>query len=337
MPTIDDYRNAIKSLYRTAPDGNFGLSVNPQPKDFKRVSLWLLDEDLDKKDRLILDRFYGIRESDNARLKIEGFANRHYRPIKSLLTEDVSSDDEHMLNLAALIVGLSPRPFRTFANASSGFTIVQQPKPGSEIDFEEQPNGWAEVTNERDEPLRQEKVFEEIIENPTPFKEEYQPELVPEKPFKLKDKNRNPETLNEENGKSKTRKTVFSEKLKWIAAAGIILLVTSIILMVPVLTKSDFMQWDTDHYIAVDGEVLESQEMPIYKMDEKEFGMRRVKVYDTTTFYVNDKPKYWYIRDNGYQFFDRPGKYPQDRTRDLHVVSTPIARDVREGKIRIDY
>lgn len=81
-----------------------------------------------------------------------------------------------------------------------------------------------------------------------------------------------------------------------------------------IINRKECMQWQTDHYEYVDcndNTSSEFLEIPIEPADENKAKLKKIKVTETTTFFVNNKPVIWYSKVNGEpEFFNTHGFHP---------------------------
>ena len=76
------------------------------------------------------------------------------------------------------------------------------------------------------------------------------------------------------------------------------------------------MQWQKNHYEIVDCQSDNSKgfmyQSEIVPFDEKQSQLIKIEVTDTTTFFKNGKPLYWYCKVNGQpEFFNTHGLHPE--------------------------
>ncbi|RYZ24909.1 MAG: hypothetical protein EOP49_45350 [Sphingobacteriales bacterium] len=92
------------------------------------------------------------------------------------------------------------------------------------------------------------------------------------------------------------------------------------------------MRWNGHQYEKVECDAVATPDGPVHGFNASQFLVRRVKVSDTTTFFRAGIPQYWYLRNNGYEFFDHPGYHPES-SRPLLPVSRIVARKVQSHAI----
>ena len=75
------------------------------------------------------------------------------------------------------------------------------------------------------------------------------------------------------------------------------------------------MQWQKNHYKKVDCDKVNQYSLlkqnDIVPFDEDQSRLIKIEVSDTTVFFKNDKPLYWYCKVNGKpEFFNTHGIHP---------------------------
>lgn len=82
------------------------------------------------------------------------------------------------------------------------------------------------------------------------------------------------------------------------------------------LPKKECMQWQKDHYEAVDCETKSVDILNLYStmpLNKNMLNFRKIKICDTTTFFKNNKPILWYCKtENHLDFFNGPGLNPEN-------------------------
>ncbi|CAM4103854.1 hypothetical protein FLAN108750_10460 [Flavobacterium antarcticum] len=80
--------------------------------------------------------------------------------------------------------------------------------------------------------------------------------------------------------------------------------------------KKKCMQWQKDHYIAVDCETKSTGILDLYTtmpLNNELLNLRKIQVCDTTIFFRHNKPVVWYSKtNNNLEFFNGPGFHPEN-------------------------
>ena len=126
---------------------------------------------------------------------------------------------------------------------------------------------------------------------------------------------------------------------KWVAVVLIaIAAISGFALSKTVFKEKECMQWQNDHYEIVDCETTAqsfSSVNEIVPLKEELVDFKKVDVHDTTTFFVNGKPRYWYGKVNGKpEFFNSVGNGMHPETgKALKPVSAYIIKKYVTGKV----
>jgi hypothetical protein len=124
--------------------------------------------------------------------------------------------------------------------------------------------------------------------------------------------NRNEESIHPQNFVKK-ESTFFQNKLIFSVLISIIILIAIGYTFLP---KKECMQWQLDHYEAVDCESKAVGFVDLYStmpLNKNMLNFRKIKICDTTTFFKNNKPVVWYCKtDNQLYFFNGPGYNPEN-------------------------
>ena len=135
--TFDDYKEAIKSEYEIAKNGDYASFLfQPTPALLRDFCLILADGNLNDNDRKVMKLFFGVGESNDLRNVIDNCDIDKFRPIISIFREDKKVQHELRMNMAAILVGFNPRPFSKFRekgttpvkkNDEEGESIIGKP------------------------------------------------------------------------------------------------------------------------------------------------------------------------------------------------------------------
>jgi hypothetical protein len=126
---------------------------------------------------------------------------------------------------------------------------------------------------------------------------------------------------------------------KWAAVVLIaVAAISGFALSKTVFKEKECMRWQNNHYEMVDCETTAqsfSSVNEIVPLKEELVDFRKVEVHDTTTFFVNGKPRYWYGKVNGKpEFFNSVGNGMHPETgKALKPVSAYIIKKYVTGKV----
>jgi hypothetical protein len=117
MNTINAYKKAVKTKYETAKAGKFSdYLINPSPAKIKKLCALLFEINMDFVDKGIFDRFFNFEEKENKIKQIEKFDTDKFRPFVNFLIKNTDITQIESLNLIAVLVDFSPRPYVKFRN-----------------------------------------------------------------------------------------------------------------------------------------------------------------------------------------------------------------------------
>lgn len=117
MNTLNAYKKAVKTKYETAKAGKFSdYLINPSPAKIKKLCALLFEINMDLVDKGIFDRFFNFEEKENKIKQIENFDTDKFRPFVNFLIKNTDITQIESLNLIAVLVDFSPRPYVKFRN-----------------------------------------------------------------------------------------------------------------------------------------------------------------------------------------------------------------------------
>lgn len=117
MNTLNAYKKAVKTKYETAKAGKFSdYLINPSPAKIKKLCALLFEINMDFVDKGIFDRFFNFEEKENKIKQIEKFDTDKFRPFVNFLIKNTDITQIESLNLIAVLVDFSPRPYVKFRN-----------------------------------------------------------------------------------------------------------------------------------------------------------------------------------------------------------------------------
>lgn len=89
------------------------------------------------------------------------------------------------------------------------------------------------------------------------------------------------------------------------------------------LNQPECMQWQENRYVLVDCQKkMTPGESLVIGYDKEEFQQRKVDLKDSTVFFKNGKPLYFYCKvNNTPEFFTQDGNHPVYRDKQLQVIS----------------
>jgi hypothetical protein len=251
---LEAYKKAIKQKYETEKTGLYSsLLLQPSRANLRKLCVERFKENQSKDDATTFKVFFGFEfgEGNLNRLKSE---TDRFRALENFLKNTTDCNDREGINLIAILVDYTPRPFLKFA------------KHFSENEAEQ---------------------LTSIPEKNSEGKTKDLPLAVPP---------------------SKKRKLMYGI----LGVTGLLSIgYTAKDVAFP---EKQCMQWQKDHFEVVHckNEINSLYKTtPIIPMDEKTKNLQKLRVSDTTTFFVGNKPVVWYCKVEGVpEYFNGPGFHP---------------------------
>lgn len=299
--TIEDYKTAIRARYKVAiKEDVSGVLSEPTPAQLRDFYLRLLEKGLSKIDEEIIKMFLIANESSSLKKTIENCNIDKFRPIISFL-EGGNTDNKSRIEMAAILVNYKPRPFRKFQEEGDNF----------------------EDDNSNKDSNKSESI---IIENESGIEE-----------------NENKNEANFKNTQAAKKISVykfpnrFNKKLKLTAAGILIVFCLGFGISYYVFPKEQCMQWSNDHYDKVDCDLKAADFGTFAKVepfDESKFSLKKIKVCDTTTCFINGEAIVWYAKvgSDKADFFNTHGRHPENN-KPLRPVTDYIKKRYAEKSV----
>ncbi|REG90495.1 hypothetical protein [Flavobacterium aquicola] len=125
--TFDDYKKAIKTQYeKKKAEDDTGILKNPSPAQLRNLCLIFFDKSLSNNDKTTMKLFFNVKEEESLRRAIENCEISRFRPIRSFLLGGINSENKARIEMAAIIVGLTPRPYEKFCQNTGVIEIVDE-------------------------------------------------------------------------------------------------------------------------------------------------------------------------------------------------------------------
>ncbi|WP_306352034.1 hypothetical protein [Flavobacterium sp. '19STA2R22 D10 B1'] len=324
--TFEDYRLAVKAKYEEEKNGkNSRFFVPLKRSKLKDLSVILYKEKLNVDDQGAFDNFFDFKEEHGKLQQLRRFDTDKFRTLQNFLNGITTDPQWETIELIAVLIDFSLRPFRKYHNSISQVEddIIEkkgkEEKSGSDLYNQKEPidDIEKEIVDEQDKELI---VIDGIIGD-----------------CKDLDNQESLEARDSENKPTKRKFFLRAIKNKTTHRVGgvfAVLLSSSYIISGFIFPNKDCMVWKRDHYEAVncDDEIIGSGEKFVARNDELIKNMRKVNVCDTTTFFKYNKPVLWYGKSapgGDYEFFSYPGRHPitDKALKDVtgHIVSNTIA------------
>jgi hypothetical protein len=123
--TFDEYKSAIRTQYEKKKMQDVtGILMNPSPAQLRNLCLILFDESLSSTDEKIMKLFFNVKEEESLRKAIEKSEISRFRPIQSFLRGEKDSENMTRIELAAIFVDYSSRPYKRYTQIGGTADII---------------------------------------------------------------------------------------------------------------------------------------------------------------------------------------------------------------------
>jgi hypothetical protein len=114
--TFDEYKRAIRTQYEKKKTEDItGILLNPSPAQLRNLCLIFFDESLSNNDEITMKLFFNVKENESLRKSIEKCEISRFRPIRSFLLGEKNSENRTRIEMAAIIVDYTPRPYKRYS------------------------------------------------------------------------------------------------------------------------------------------------------------------------------------------------------------------------------
>jgi len=280
--TFDTYENAVQKFYEIVKNEDLtGRLENISPAVLRELCLGLYSAGLNADDLHIFRNFFNVNKDVDLKKAIEGFDIGRSKSVINFVKKGTSPTDKLRVEMAAILIGFKPRPFKAFS-----------------------------LKLRRDNTHTSPQAFQEgeAIEEATSFPEDINPTG-----FNMKEPN-NDQTIEAPLSGGNPPEISKQKKLYIPALIAVALLFAAYMVRKEIFPPKDCLQWNTDHYEAVSckGAKIESlYEARIIEWNAELLTFRKLAVTTKTRFFINGKPAVWYSKDNNVvEFFNAPGVHP---------------------------
>jgi hypothetical protein len=137
---LEVYKEAIMAKYEVEKNGDFATFLSqPTPALIRNYCLRLYDNGLSANDLNIFRIFFNVKEGDNLRRAIENYGTGKLKSVISVLKDEKMAQHQFRLELAAILVDFTPRPFQNFVkndgvhfeSGKTSFETVRQAETAS--------------------------------------------------------------------------------------------------------------------------------------------------------------------------------------------------------------
>jgi len=272
--TFEDYKIAIQEKYKIEKEGvNFNFLNPPSQANLRNLCWEIFKSNTNNDDLSVFHSFFEF-EFDLTKKNYFKEQKDRFRPIGSFLKDEKIPANRFAVELAAILVDFNPRPYSKFRKIG----LLKE-----EI----------EVSDEFDS-----LILEEVMENEESERKDEDASIVEDLLINKKDTIKFSEK--------------FQRKLKGTIMTTTIIFCLIAIVIYFAFFKKDCMQWAGDYYEKVDC-IQEIKSLDLKPYDEIQFGLKKINVSDTTSFFKLGEPCIWYGKsvDGNYECFNIPGLHPE--------------------------
>lgn len=136
--TLEDFKKAIKEKYKLEKVGsNAHFLLQPSRAKLRDLCFELFKENFNQADLNCFRAFMGFDFDTNASNKIKALTDK-FRPLETFLKDETDLTDLAAINMVAILVDFSNRPYFKFAKMAS--VEIDLPNANSFLKFDEESN-----------------------------------------------------------------------------------------------------------------------------------------------------------------------------------------------------
>jgi hypothetical protein len=312
-----NYREAIIKKYRSEKvDGKYSHYLDNPSQALLRDLCWEIFSLSPKENDLVVYRnFFRFDFNSKDENTSITYTNK-FKKVGAFFREDKVPAKITTVELAAILVDYEPRPFKKFRE--KGIPIIEQPIGSPKIPFafgikdkreEEIEIEGNEIENENKN-YQEDQIANPANQETSPYSEEEVEieQIVPQRIslfLIIKEK-----LLNR-----------LKRKIKVTAIGVAIVLCVGFAAIYEFFPSKGCMQWTGTKYEIVDCD-LKAPDNNIELLDANQVNMERIKVCDTTAFFVNEKAVVFYARSSdSLECFNQIGYHPERRSLYLKPIT----------------
>jgi len=312
-----NYREAIIKKYRREKvDGKYSHYLDNPSQALLRDLCWEIFSLSPKENDLVVYRnFFRFDFNSKDENTSITYTNK-FKKVGAFFREDKVPAKITTVELAAILVDYEPRPFKKFRE--KGIPIIEQPIGSPKIPFafgikdkreEEIEIEGNEIENENKN-YQEDQIANPANQETSPYSEEEVEieQIVPQRIslfLIIKEK-----LLNR-----------LKRKIKVTAIGVAIVLCVGFAAIYEFFPSKGCMQWTGTKYEIVDCD-LKAPDNNIELLDANQVNMERIKVCDTTAFFVNEKAVVFYARSSdSLECFNQIGYHPERRSLYLKPIT----------------
>lgn len=316
--TFEDYRKAIKAKYEKEIEGDYSNNLSsPTAANLRNLCIKRFTLNTNKEDLLTFESFFDFPfDRDKKNLFGEDELNK-LEAVKRFFLGKTEKPSEDTIQLAAILVDLKPRPFNKFRKQidEEDLELINELRVSD--------NSGKDVSSD----ILSDKVE---IESPNDSKKDFV--LEESEPLDNQKTESTPMPISTFSTKDKES---ILKKIRYLAITFVLIGLGLIIYFA--LSQKECMQWSNDHFEMVDcdlnteGFVMSGKVEPY---DESKFGLKKIKVCDTTTCFINGDAIVWYAKTSSDKadFFNTHGRHPEN-DKPLRPVTNYIINKYGEKSV----
>jgi hypothetical protein len=303
--TFEDYKLAVKKKYDTEKNSSHHVYLENPTRAKLRNLCWELfkQQNRTQDDLSVFNSLLGLPFDINKRNKFDEQSDK-FRPIETFFKGETDPANIEVVNMAAILVDFSGRPFNKFR-------ILSLYEEDVLIDNE------SDLSNTPKEEIDSSRILDKFIEEKEreKGKEKGDFEVIPLAPKQINS------FAGLDNKPKEPKESWKIPAINWkyaVMVASIFLFVGFVVVFFAFPNK-DCMQWSGDHYDIVDCELkIEGigKSVNIEILDPTLVNLKKIKVCDTTTYFdKNGVAIIWYAKTaNGVDFFNVHGRHPENNS-----------------------
>lgn len=122
--TLDAYNLSVKAKYESEKHGHRSdYLLNPTPAGIKSLCLLIVESSNSRSDLEIMSRFFNFKEEEDKIRQVKRFDTDRLKPVCNFLKGKTEFTQQTSLDLIAVLVDFSPRPFSRFYREATGIPI----------------------------------------------------------------------------------------------------------------------------------------------------------------------------------------------------------------------
>ena len=317
--TFDDYKIAVKNRYEEARNSEyFDYLDNPTRAKLRNLCWELFQQQNRNQDDLnVFSSLLGLPFDINRKNKFDEQINK-FRPIEKYFKGETDPANVEAVNMAAILVGFEIRPFNKFRIHNLYRDEIQNDDADN-----------SEISNTERQPIDSSLILETFLDKKE-SERGIEKGIVEKNHDEVTESGKvNEIAIREAEPKAISLFLIIKEKLLnrlkrkiKITAIGVaIVLCVGFAAIYEFFPSKGCMQWTGTKYEIVDCD-LKAPDNNIELLDANQVNMERIKVCDTTAFFVNEKAVVFYARSSdSLECFNQIGYHPERRSLYLKPIT----------------